>query len=140
MIRTVVKSDTKEALEQQFRRAIFNIIGRNQDDHTKNIAFLMDRLGNWKLSPAYDMAYSYNPTGEWTSKHQMSLNGKRDEFTIEDLIEFGAKADIKKLQAKKIIKEIESVFSRWTEYAKKANVFKEHTDSISNNLRKISAS
>lgn len=140
MIRTVVKSDTKEALEQQFRRAIFNIIGRNQDDHTKNIAFLMDRLGNWKLSPAYDMAYSYNPTGEWTSKHQMSLNGKRDEFTMEDLIEFGAKADLKKLQATKIIKKIESVFSRWTEYAKKANVFKEHTDSISNNLRKISAS
>lgn len=138
MIRTVVKSDTKEALEQQFRRAIFNIIGRNQDDHTKNIAFLMDRFGNWKLSPAYDMAYSYNPTGEWTSKHQMSLNGKRDEFTLEDLIEFGAKADLKKLQASKIIKEVESVFSRWTEYAEKADVFKEHTDSISNSLRKIS--
>lgn len=138
MIRTVVKSETKEALEQQFRRAIFNIIGRNQDDHTKNIAFLMDRLGNWKLSPAYDMVYSYNPIGQWTSKHQMSLNGKRDQFTIEDLIEFGAKADLKKIQATKIIKEIESVFSRWTEYAEKAGVFSEHINSVSNNLRKIS--
>lgn len=137
MIRTVVKSDTLEALEQQFRRAIFNIIGRNQDDHTKNIAFLMDRFGNWKLSPAYDMAYSYNPTGEWTSKHQMSLNGKRDDFTMEDLIKFGSKADLKKSQVTKIIKEIENVFSKWTEYAKKAGVFNEHTHSISKSLRKI---
>lgn len=140
MIRTVVRLDTKVALEQQFRRAIFNIIGRNQDDHTKNIAFLMDRRGIWKLSPAYDMAYSYNPAGEWTSKHQMSLNGKRDEFTMEDLIEFGAKADIKKMQATKIIKEIENVFSRWTMYAENAGVFKEHTELILNNLRNISAS
>lgn len=137
MIRTVVKSDTKEALEQQFRRAIFNIIGRNQDDHTKNIAFLMDRLGNWKLSPAYDMAYSYNPTGEWTSKHQMSLNGKRDDFTMEDLIEFGAKADIKKMQATKIVKEIGNVFSKWSEYAERASVFQDHQASIQNTLRKI---
>lgn len=66
--RLVVKSNTKEALEQQFRRVIFNIIGRNQDDHTKNIAFLMDKKGNWQLSPAYDMVYSYNPNGEWTIK------------------------------------------------------------------------
>jgi serine/threonine-protein kinase HipA len=133
-----VKSETREALGQQFRRAIFNIIGRNQDDHTKNIAFLMDRAGNWKLSPAYDMAYSYNPTGEWTNKHQMSLNGKRDNFTMEDLIEFGAKVDIKKMQATKIIKEIENVFSKWSEYAERADVFKEHTYSISNSLREIS--
>ncbi len=137
MIRTVVKSDTKEALEQQFRRAIFNIIGRNQDDHTKNIAFLMDRLGNWKLSPAYDMAYSYNPAGEWTSKHQMSLNGKRDGFTMEDLIEFGAKADIKKIRATKIVKEIENVFSKWIEYAEKSGVFQDHQTSILSTLRKI---
>lgn len=112
-------------------------LGRNQDDHTKNIAFLMDRLGNWKLSPAYDMAYSYNPNREWKSKHQMTLNGKRDEFKMEDLIELGAKADLKKMQATKIIKEIESVFARWTEYAEKAGVFSEHMNSVSNSLRKI---
>lgn len=137
VIQTVVTSDTKEALEQQFRRAVFNMIGRNQDDHTKNIAFLMDRLGNWKLSPAYDMAYSYNPNGEWTSKHQMSLNGKRDEFTMEDFVEFGAKADLKKMQATKIIKEIESVFLKWSEYADKAGVFEDHQLLILNSLRKL---
>lgn len=137
MIRTVVKSDTKEALEQQFRRTIFNVIGRNQDDHTKNIAFLMDRYGSWKLSPAYDMAYSYNPLGDWTSKHQMSLNGKRDDFKMEDLIEFGAKADLKKLQASKIIKEIEGIFSKWTDYAEKAGVFEDHQHSIFSSIRII---
>lgn len=97
----------------------------------------MDRLGNWKLSPAYDMAYSYNPAGEWTSKHQMSLNGKRDEFAIEDLIEFGAKADLKKMQATKIIKEIENVFSNWIEYAEKAGVFENHQESIFSAIQKI---
>ncbi len=137
VIRTVVKFDTKEALEQQFRRSIFNIIGRNQDDHTKNIAFLMDRLGNWKLSPAYDMAYSYNPTGEWTSRHQMCLNGKRDKFTLDDLIEFGTRADLKKRQATKIIKEIEGVFSNWYPYAEIAGVFQDHQVSISKSFRKF---
>jgi serine/threonine-protein kinase HipA len=137
MIRAVVESDTKGALEQQFRRAVFNVIGRNQDDHTKNIAFLMDRLGNWRLSPAYDVAYSYNPNGEWTSRHQMSLNGKRDGFTMEDLIEFGGKADLKKMQVIKIVREVESVFSRWGEFTVKAGVFRDHQSLIANALRKI---
>jgi len=70
----------------------------------------MDRLGNWKLSPAYDMAYSYNPIGEWTSKHQMSLNGKRDQFTMEDLIAFGAKADLKKCRLQKLSKKLKVFF------------------------------
>ena len=69
------------AVEQQFRRMVFNIVIRNQDDHVKNIAFLMDKAGRWSLSPAYDMTYSYNPTGAWTATHQMTMNGKRETFT-----------------------------------------------------------
>jgi serine/threonine-protein kinase HipA len=65
-------------LAQQFRRAVFNIMVRNQDDHVKNIAFLMNRKGEWRLSPAFDVNYAYNPAGPWTGQHQMSLNGKRD--------------------------------------------------------------
>ncbi len=75
-------------IEQQVRRAFFNVVARNQDDHVKNIAFLMDRKGVWRLSPAFDMAYSYNPSGAWTGQHQMSLNGKRDGFEAEDLMAF----------------------------------------------------
>ena len=63
-------------LTELYRRALFNILARNQDDHTKNIAFLMDKQGRWSLSPAYDLTYSYNPSGEWTARHQMSVNGK----------------------------------------------------------------
>ena len=66
------------AIEEQFRRMVFNILARNQDDHVKNIAFLMDKKGIWSLAPAFDMTYSYNPSGAWTSAHQMTMNGKSD--------------------------------------------------------------
>ena len=72
------------AREQQFRRMIFNVVARNQDDHVKNIAFLMDKAGAWSLSPAFDVTYAYNPTGLWTNRHQMTINGKADDFTRED--------------------------------------------------------
>ena len=137
MVRRIVKQNTKQALEQQFLRAVFNIVGRNQDDHTKNIDFLMDRHGNWRPSPAYDMAYSFNPNGEWTSKHQMSLNGKREAFTREDLIKFGEKAELKKAQALKLIHKVEDVFSNWRTYAKKCLVFTNQTNDISKNIRKL---
>ncbi|MCP4574761.1 MAG: HipA domain-containing protein, partial [Deltaproteobacteria bacterium] len=74
---------------EQYRRMVFNVVARNQDDHTKNIAFLMDRQGRWKLSPAFDVIYSHNPAGKWTNQHQMSINGKRDHFTTADLILVG---------------------------------------------------
>jgi len=82
--------------EQLYRRMIFNILIRNQDDHTKNIAFLMDRSGVWSLSPAYDVTYSYNPAGFWTNRHEMSVNGKRDGFTKKDLLTVGDKISLKK--------------------------------------------
>ncbi len=61
--------------EQVYRRMAFNIIARNQDDHTKNFSFLMYKTGKWCLAPAYDVAYSCNPHGNFTSQHQMSING-----------------------------------------------------------------
>src|SRR5258708_38602716 len=80
---------------QQFRRMIFNVVGRNQDDHVKNFAFLMDKTGAWSLSPAFDVTYAYNPTGLWTSRHQMTINGKSNDFTRED---FEAVAQVAGLQ------------------------------------------
>src|ERR1044072_1630757 len=74
-------------IEQMFRRVVFNILARNQDDHVKNIAFLMNKEGVWSLAPAFDLTYSYNPQGLWTSKHQMTLNGKRDHFPLADFKE-----------------------------------------------------
>ena len=69
--------------EELYRRMVFNVMSRNHDDHSKNFSFLMDKQGKWKLSPAYDLCYSYTPGGKWTNRHQLSLNGKQDNFTIE---------------------------------------------------------
>lgn len=110
------------AAEQQFRRATFNVIARNHDDHPKNIAFLMARSGDWSLSPAFDVAYSYNPTGEWTSRHQMSINGKRDGFEREDLVALGKAAGMKRARAEAVIDEVDGVVSDWPKFAERAGV------------------
>ena len=106
--------------EQQFRRMVFNVVARNQDDHTKNIAFLMDENGQWRLSPAFDMIYAFNPSGDWTSKHQMSINGKRDNFIKDDLVRVGNEMNIK--SGLKIIDEIIEIVSHWPDYALTAGV------------------
>lgn len=111
-----------DVLEEQFRRTIFNIVSRNQDDHVKNIAFLMNRSGEWSLSPAYDVTYSYNSSGAWTSRHQMSVNGKRENFELDDLIEFGKSAGLKPTKTKKMIESISSVVSQWLEFADECGV------------------
>lgn len=109
-------------VEQQVRRAFLNVLARNQDDHVKNIAFLMNRKGVWRLSPAFDVAYSYNPSGNWTSQHQMSLNGKRDKFDVDDLITFASVGGIKKTKAKTILGEVSAAVADWRAYAEKAGI------------------
>lgn len=71
----------KPEILQQVRRTVFNVVCRNQDDHTKNIGFLMDPRGRWTLSPAFDVTYAFNPTGRWTAQHQMTLGGRDDDFS-----------------------------------------------------------
>lgn len=110
------------AVEEQFRRMAFNIIARNQDDHVKNIAFLMNKQGEWSLAPAFDVTYSYNPSGAWTSTHQMTLNGKRDGFTMEDFAA-GAKSSLmKRGRAGTILKEVQAAVSRWPAFAQEARL------------------
>ncbi len=119
-----------ETIEEQFRRMAFNIIGRNQDDHVKNIAFLMDKSGNWSLSPAFDMTYSYNPQGDWTSRHQMSLNGKRDDFTIDDFKACAKNASMKRGRAEEIIKQVQAAVLQWKLFADESAVPPEIADGI----------
>lgn len=122
-LRTIRKLDMPmDSIEEQFRRMAFNIIGRNQDDHVKNIAFLMNRSGAWSLSPAFDMTYSYNPTGAWTSAHQMSLNGKRYNFDLGDFIACANSASMKRGRAQEILKQILGAVSKWKEFAGEAGV------------------
>ncbi len=110
------------SVEQQFRRMVFNLVVRNQDDHVKNIAFLMDRSGNWKLSPAFDVVYSYNPDGAWTATHQMTVNGKRDGFTMGDLEACARTASMKRGRAATILAEVIEGVSQWPGYADRAGV------------------
>ena len=109
-------------MNQQVLRAIFNIIGRNCDDHVKNIAFLMDRRGEWHLSPAFDISYAWNPSGEWTSRHQMSVNGKREGIERKDLVSLANAANIKMVRANQMIDSVIEVIRRWPEFADKAGV------------------
>jgi serine/threonine-protein kinase HipA len=112
----------RDDLNQQVLRAIFNIVGRNCDDHVKNIAYLMDRRGEWRLSPAFDISYAWNPSGEWASRHQMSVNGKRENFNREDLLTLANTADIKKVRANQMIDRIIETVRRWPDFASKAGV------------------
>jgi len=111
-----------EDIEQQIRRTYLNVLTRNHDDHVKNIAFLMNKQGQWRLSPAFDVAYSYNPSGAWTNRHQMSLNGKRDDFEKEDLITFAQTAGLKKTQAIKLLAEVSDSVKNWTHHAQAAEI------------------
>jgi serine/threonine-protein kinase HipA len=108
------------AIQEMFRRMAFNIIARNQDDHTRNIAFLMDQDGRWRLSPAFDMIWAYNSAGEWTNRHQMRVNGKQDGFQREDLLSVASQYGIKDAPA--IIGKVNAAVGRWPEFAADAAV------------------
>jgi len=115
-------------LNEAYRRMVFNICSRNQDDHTKNHSFLMFADGNWQFSPAYDLCFSYKPGNQFIEQHQMSCNGKRDNFNLEDLIIAAKAADVK--NPKDIINEVEQATSRWYEFAENAGVTLERIESI----------
>ena len=118
------------ATEEQFRRMVFNIVARNQDDHVKNIAFLMDKDGRWSLTPAFDMSYSFNPSGSFTATHQMTMNGKRDGFTMEDFRVCAKSALMKRGRAEKIVEEVCAAVRRWPEFAEQARVPKSRSAGI----------
>jgi len=126
---------TMGAIEEQFRRMVFNIVARNQDDHVKNIAFLMDKTGKWSLSPAFDMTYSFNPSGAWTASHQMTLNGKREDFSMDDFNACARAASMKRGRAAAIVGEVQDVVSRWNDYAEVAGVPEAWRDRIQDTLR-----
>jgi len=125
---------------QLFRRMVFNIMGRNQDDHTKNISFLMDQEGRWTLAPAYDVTYSYNPSGAWTSRHQMTLGGKRDSFGQED---FRAAARrfglLRRSRIHDLMSEVDAALEQWPGFAAQAGVPEETACEIAGNHRRLAA-
>ena len=122
------------ALSQQFRRMVFNVLAWNCDDHVKNISYTMDRTGEWRLAPAYDGCYAYNPDGAWTSRHQMSVHGKRIGITEDDMVAAAAIADISASKARKVIGEVREAVARWRSFADEAGVKSAHADAIAARL------
>lgn len=118
--------------EEMFRRMVFNVVARNQDDHTKNISFLMDKTGKWRLSPAYDISWSYNPEGKWTSQHQMSINNKWSNFTMDDLLAVASSMSIK--SPCEIIEKTIDVVAHWPVYAASLGIPKETVGVVNSTL------
>ncbi|WP_448901967.1 type II toxin-antitoxin system HipA family toxin [Eubacterium sp.] len=109
-------------IEQFYSRMVFNCVAVNQDDHVKNISLLMDRSGKWRLSPAYDVTYSYDITNKWLSAHQMTVNGKKREIHLSDLLEVGKKMGIKRKKCMDIISKVSLVVSNFEKYADEVNI------------------
>ena len=118
----------QRTVAQLYRRMVFNAAARNQDDHTRNISFLMDPDGSWRLAPAFDVIWSYNPQGEWTNRHQMSINGKMEDFHKEDLIDVAARFHITK--PRDILSEVGSAIRRWPVFAEEAGVEPDRIEAI----------
>jgi serine/threonine-protein kinase HipA len=118
------------ATEEQFRRMLFNAVARNQDDHVKNIAFLMNKDGEWSLAPAFDVTYSYNPSGNWTATHQMTINGKRDFFLKADIRAAGKSAGLKQGRSDALLEEVDAAVERWPEFAARARLPADITEKI----------
>jgi serine/threonine-protein kinase HipA len=106
--------------EQVFRRMVFNVLARNCDDHTKNFAFLMDKTGNWRLSPAFDVCHSYRPGSAWVSQQSLSVNGKRQNITRDDFLSVARQMNIKK--APQIIASVNESVKNWNRYAEELRV------------------
>lgn len=104
-------------IEEFFRRMVFNCLAVNQDDHVKNVSLLMGRNGEWRLSPAYDLTFSYNLTNKWLRAHQMTINNKNVGISTDDLIAAGAAMEIKKRKCLDIIDQVTKAVSNYEIYA-----------------------
>ncbi len=124
----------KSGVEQIFRRMAFAVLGGNCDDHVKNFSFLMNRKGEWKLSPAYDLTFAYNPDNRWISKHQMSISGKTSGITANDLIASGKSMGLTSEFCRKAISKTQAVASDWLNYAEKCGISEERAIEIKNGI------
>ena len=118
--------------EQMYRRMVFNVMSRNCDDHTKNFAFMMNKGGEWKLAPAYDICHAYRPGSQWVSQHSLSINGKRTNISRQDLLDVAYQMNVKK--APKILDEINNIVSEWNSYAEKFSVHSDLKEAVNKTL------
>ena len=123
-------------VEELFRRMVFNVLAVNQDDHVKNISFIMDKTGVWRLSPAYDMTFSYDTSNLWLSAHQMLVNGKKTGISMQDILESGNNMDISTRRCKSIIADIVSAVEKWPDIAGENGIREDTVEMIDQELAK----
>lgn len=123
-----------EDIEQFYRRMAFNVMAVNQDDHVKNISFLMDRHGNWSLSPAYDITYACDSTNRWLSAHQMSIHGKTTDFIMDDMLQCGRTMDISVPRMKRILEDVQKAVQDWSAIAESVGIREQTTQAIAHQL------
>lgn len=108
------------AREEAFRRIAFNVMAANCDDHTKNVSFLLREGGAWELAPAYDVTFAFNPQGEWTYQHLMSVNGEFAAITRDDLLVVADRFGIG--TAPQVLAQVAEAVAAWPEFAAQAAV------------------
>ncbi len=111
---------SQDAIEEQFRRVVFNLVGCNQDDHVKNFGFMMDRQGRWDITPAYDLCHAEG--SDFTRFHQLSVNGKTSGFTLADLRHLAKYARMPRNREKLVLEKTVDTFSTWEKTAKELEI------------------
>jgi len=114
--------------EEAFRRMVFNVLAANCDDHSKNMSFLLREGGAWELAPAYDLTHAFNPSGEWTYQHLMSVNGKFAGISHDDLMVVAERAGIG--TAPRVLQQVKDAVSLWPDFAREARVNASETKRI----------
>jgi serine/threonine-protein kinase HipA len=123
-------------LDQGFRRMVFNVFAVNRDDHAKNFAFMLRRgSSEWDLAPAFDVTHTYRPSSRWTSRHNLSVNGKTDDILIADLHEVGHRNDVPGYR--RIVREVSSAVDRWPSFAESAGLEAREIESIAFDLEQF---
>lgn len=123
----------QSSIEQMFRRVVFNLVGCNQDDHVKNFAFEMDRAGRWDLAPAYDLCHAEG--SDFTRNHQLSVNGKTNDFAREDLKALADYAGLPQGRDRRVLEEVVDAFSGWRELADRLAIPQRLVDHVTRTQR-----
>lgn len=123
------------AREQGFRRMAFNVMARNCDDHTKNFGFRLREGGGWELAPAYDVTHAYNPKGEWTYQHLMSVNGRFDAIDRGDLLAIADRFSVP--GARQILDQVNAALAAWPEFAGQAKLSADKQRQIADDFRPV---
>lgn len=120
----------RAAMEEAFRRMVFNVLAANCDDHPKNFSFLMpEGSRTWELAPAYDVTHAYDPANKWVSKHLMSVNGKFEGIGWSDLRAVAERFDLL-AEFPSVLAQVRDSIARWRGHADQAGVVADQVDRV----------